>query len=236
MKRFIATLLIIIFSVSFVFASYRDVVHLKNGGIIKGTIIEQIPNQSIKIETKDGNVFVFTYDEVNKITKEREVNTENKVTKGKVRSMENLFIYNDRKKSGEFAFSLSFLLIPGAGHWYCGEVGRGFLFLGIDAALIVGMFTLGISSEEHCHYSYYSDWTYFSCYSDTYLNAFFYISLGLLAVSRILEWIDDFAAAERHNAKLRKEIGIPENMYFSFGINPKENKNIGSYLALNYKF
>ena len=47
------------FCVFFVKAqSYEDVVYLKNGSIIHGTIIEQVLNQSIKIKTKDGNIFV----------------------------------------------------------------------------------------------------------------------------------------------------------------------------------
>lgn len=50
--------------------NYEDVVYLKNGSIIHGIIIEQIPNESIKIQTKDKNVFVFKMDEVMKITKE----------------------------------------------------------------------------------------------------------------------------------------------------------------------
>jgi hypothetical protein len=51
-------------------SSYTEVVYLKNGGIIKGVIIEQVPNEKLKIETKDGNVFVYTFSEIEKITKE----------------------------------------------------------------------------------------------------------------------------------------------------------------------
>lgn len=51
-------------------SGYEDVVYLKNGGIIRGTIIEQIPNESIKIKTKDRNIFVYKMDEILKITKE----------------------------------------------------------------------------------------------------------------------------------------------------------------------
>lgn len=47
-----------------------EVVYLKNGNAIKGTIIEQIPNVSLKIQTKDGSLFVFKFDEIEKITKE----------------------------------------------------------------------------------------------------------------------------------------------------------------------
>jgi hypothetical protein len=47
-----------------------DIVYLKNGSIIKGKIIEEVPNQSIKIKTGDGNIFVYKIDEIEKITKE----------------------------------------------------------------------------------------------------------------------------------------------------------------------
>jgi hypothetical protein len=50
--------------------SYQDVVYLKNGSIIRGVIIEQIPNKSIKIETADKSVFVYQIDEIEKMTKE----------------------------------------------------------------------------------------------------------------------------------------------------------------------
>lgn len=47
-----------------------DVVTLKNGSVIKGFIVEQVPNQSIKIQTRDGNIFVYSMDEVAKLSKE----------------------------------------------------------------------------------------------------------------------------------------------------------------------
>ena len=51
-------------------ANYEDVVFLKNGSIIRGLIIEQVPNETIKIQIKDRSVFVYRMDEVEKITKE----------------------------------------------------------------------------------------------------------------------------------------------------------------------
>lgn len=49
-------------------AQAEDVVYLKNGSIIHGTITEEVPGKSLKIETKDGNVFVYKVKEVEKIT------------------------------------------------------------------------------------------------------------------------------------------------------------------------
>lgn len=47
-----------------------DVVYLKNGSVIRGIIIEQSPSQSLKIQTPDGNLFVYAMEEIARITKE----------------------------------------------------------------------------------------------------------------------------------------------------------------------
>ena len=52
-------------------SQYEDVVYLKNGTVIHGIITEQIPNKSIKIQTRDGNLFAYSMDEIDKITKEQ---------------------------------------------------------------------------------------------------------------------------------------------------------------------
>lgn len=58
--------------------NYQDVVYLKNGSIIRGVIIEQIPSKSLKIETADKSIFVCQMDEIEKITKEEKVNNKNR--------------------------------------------------------------------------------------------------------------------------------------------------------------
>lgn len=70
--RKILTLILFVFTTTLVFAqsNYQDVVYLKNGSIIRGIIIEQVPNKSIKIETLDRNIFVYQIDEIEKFTKE----------------------------------------------------------------------------------------------------------------------------------------------------------------------
>ena len=49
----------------------EDVVHLNNGSEIRGVIVEQIPNESIKIQTRDGNVLSYSIGEIERMTKER---------------------------------------------------------------------------------------------------------------------------------------------------------------------
>jgi hypothetical protein len=48
----------------------RDILYLKNGSIIKGSIIEFVPDKEIKIRTSDGSIFVFKSDEILKTEKE----------------------------------------------------------------------------------------------------------------------------------------------------------------------
>lgn len=74
--------LLTIFFLCFIFNSnaqsnYDEVLYLKNGSIIRGIIIEQIPNKTIKIQTHDRNVFVYPFEEVEKITKEPKLNNQN---------------------------------------------------------------------------------------------------------------------------------------------------------------
>jgi hypothetical protein len=56
--------------------STQDVVYLKNGSIIRGTIIEQRPGDSYKIQTGDMSIFVYKVDEIEKITKEAALKTD----------------------------------------------------------------------------------------------------------------------------------------------------------------
>jgi hypothetical protein len=73
MKYFI--LLLILFGFSFS-QEYEDVIYLKDGSEIHGMIIEQKPNEYIKIKS-GSNIFVYQMDEIDKITKEINENAVN---------------------------------------------------------------------------------------------------------------------------------------------------------------
>jgi hypothetical protein len=61
----------------------EDVVYLKNGAIVRGIIIEQVPDKTLEIMSNDKNYFIFKYDEIQKITKENELSgTEDYKKKG----------------------------------------------------------------------------------------------------------------------------------------------------------
>ena len=93
----------------------EDVVHLKSGGLIRGTIIEQIPSKSLKIKTRDGNVFIYTMDEIAKMSREP------------VMGMWHIGI---QEKNPVVSCILS-LLIPGVGQFYNGEPSKGIAHLGM---------------------------------------------------------------------------------------------------------
>lgn len=71
MKKYWAFLVLaLVTAASFGQSVAQDVVYLKNGSIIRGVILENIPNKSIKIETADRSVFVYQTDEIEKLATE----------------------------------------------------------------------------------------------------------------------------------------------------------------------
>lgn len=73
-----------------------NVVHLKNGSVLKGAILEQIPSESLKLRLCDGSVFVFKTKEIEKITLEETIMNEKKEVK-LVDSLKNKTIVPDDK-------------------------------------------------------------------------------------------------------------------------------------------
>jgi len=131
----------------------ETVVYLKNGSIIKGTVIEQVPNKSIKLKTADGNIFVCQMDDIEKITRGTVVdnNTNSNYT---VIDDNN---YNDNDESDQSSSGLS----PG----YRGSINLGyffgvgdyakdrFIFNFINGGQISPFFSLGFGTGVH----YYID-------------------------------------------------------------------------------
>jgi hypothetical protein len=77
-KSFIFTLLIVLISIVCVCQNTKqiDVVYLKNGSVIKGSVIELIVDKTVKIQTSDSSLFVFNMNEVEKIVKREIPNDE----------------------------------------------------------------------------------------------------------------------------------------------------------------
>lgn len=66
---------LLVFAITFfclasnVFAQ-SDVLYLKNGSKIKGSVVEMDPTNGVKIQTSDGSLFVYSMSDVDRITKE----------------------------------------------------------------------------------------------------------------------------------------------------------------------
>lgn len=52
-------------------AAQPDTVYLKDGSIIHGLVIEEVPGESLKIRTRSGNIFTYQMADVAKITHRR---------------------------------------------------------------------------------------------------------------------------------------------------------------------
>ena len=129
----IAVILYILIATSVLFSqqTHQDVVYLKDGSIIHGTIVEQIHNVSLKILTQDGSLFIYKMDEVLKIVKEP-YKEPPKTTIIK-------------KKSPLTSFLLSFFIV-GAGQYYNGQMLKG---LTMQAGFLGGIFMLGRDSNSN---------------------------------------------------------------------------------------
>ncbi|MCW5909019.1 MAG: hypothetical protein KIS94_14230 [Chitinophagales bacterium] len=95
--------------------SMEDVVYLKSGNIYRGIIIEQVPNESIKIQIAGGSVFSIAVSEIQKITKEQRwkspyktaeggtsVPTESKPAASRYTKQDSSYIPRYKKKKGYF--------------------------------------------------------------------------------------------------------------------------------------
>ena len=70
MKKLLLSLFIVLAGGSAYAQRTQDVVHLHNGSIIRGEVIEHVPGADVKVRTADGSVFVYKSSEIEKIEKE----------------------------------------------------------------------------------------------------------------------------------------------------------------------
>lgn len=75
MKRLILVWTLLIFALSVGAQTSKDVVKLKNGSVIKGTITQLKSAETVTITTSDGCVFVYPIDDVLEICKEDNAGT-----------------------------------------------------------------------------------------------------------------------------------------------------------------
>lgn len=187
---------------------YKDVVHLKNGSIVKGTIVENVPGDYIKIETSDGSIFVFKMREIAKFMKEKAETTR---YAGSPVSPDAAAQYETQKKLPAVGVLLSGFLLPGSGHLYAGEIGWGLGYLALESGLFVSALTVGYSSYTYAGNAYSGSYNY------TRVNGYFYVALITLGVLHVIDTIHAYFSVEGYNRNLRRKLGIPE--YYSQNVN-----------------
>ena len=180
MKQFVllsvvAFLALVAFS-SIASAEMIDVVHLKNGSIIQGTIIENIPNESLKIKTADGDVSVVEMSEVEKVTP--------KVTKPKSPATA-VGLGCGTGCLSLYLSPLTQIQIPivGIGQVYNGQYKKGLAFFGVG---LFGFYLSGVGRDDE-------EWT-------------FRDRIGELGVTLIIgSAVDAYYSAKRINLEAEKK-------------------------------
>jgi hypothetical protein len=209
-----------------------DVIHLKNGDILKGTIIENVPNDYVRIELQGGSVFTVKYVDILKFTKEKQsadVQTLQRPTKTEpsgIEDVQKMMYYEKDKKSSGTAVLLS-LVITSAGHAYAGNWGRGLLFTAGRVGGAVLALTAGIETNTYSSGGYYYSYSY----SETKITTWYYVGFGAILVFAIWEAIDASAEVDRYNENLYNK--IMGKKPFGFNIVPSKN---GTQLQFTYNF
>lgn len=192
MKSKILRTIILLAVVSLAFGLERvDVIHLKNSDIIKGVIVENVPNDYVKIELTCGSIMSYNYRDIIKFSKEtvKPPQTQSLYTS----DSQKLFMYKNLKKSPATAVVLSFLL-SSTGHAYAGNWSRGLVFTGLKIGSIVFANTVGI--DEHYAgrrngYRYYR----------TEPNVGFYFCMAGPVALSVLELVDASNEVKKYNQK-----------------------------------
>lgn len=78
--------------------SSSDVIYLVDGSVVRGTIVEEVPSETYKIETAGGSVLVFGADEVENIVRETG-------EAGTGRAYSSFYEYSSRYRSFLFGFA-----------------------------------------------------------------------------------------------------------------------------------
>ncbi|NCC19405.1 MAG: hypothetical protein EOM29_10750 [Bacteroidia bacterium] len=205
MKKIIS-LLVFVFIISFsndltAQNNYQDVVYLKNGSVIKGVIIEQIPNVSLKIKTKDENVFFYDMKDVEKMAKEE-------IIKLKIK---NNYYNNDLKTKAQTyrdpaAATLLSFFIPGIGQFYNGQTGKGIThilwYLGSSAIMYIS--TIYLTTE----YRYYTDGYLYYTFSETNTGAAIFLVAS--SASMLTAWIVSMIDANRSAKKINNQLDFAQ--------------------------
>ena len=184
--------------------NYQEIVYLKNGSIIKGIVLEQIPNVSLKMKTSDGNIFIYEMKDVEKITKEEIIG----ITKNSDK-YDSVITTSTSYRSPGLSTFLSFL-VPGAGQYYNGQgyKGKNFLLWHIAS---VGILTACSFNERRQRNN-----TYQLSEESNEISSWQYIGIAAF-ISEFTCWVYSMADANITSRDINYQLGV------NFKLNNKTN-------------
>ncbi len=202
-----------------------DVIYLKSGSVVKGTILEAVPNKSVRIQTLEGKVKSYKMNTVKKLAKETitiqeqtkpaEVKSENQVQAPEKSAVmaptpepanqdvlrKPIAFQSD--KSPALAAALSAVL-PGMGQLYNDEYfPKGMIQTALVGTGVVLALTLGTesvySSNPYTDTGYYGTYTYYRSSTSDETTAWLYVGIGVAGAAWLWSVIDAPVSASSIN-------------------------------------
>lgn len=200
-------------------ANLQDVVYLKNGSVVRGTIIEQVPGVSLKLQTNDGNIFVYNIEDVEKMTKEQSKAETHQVPTYAYSNGVGSINSTAMSERSPFVAGLLSWIVPGAGQFYNGQSKKGWGDLGLHlgSSIIMGIGT-GLMSSSYYYDSY--DYDYYYDEGQYTAGCIFMVVGGVtLFVNGICSIVDAVKSAKRINVE-KGFVMYSFNENCAFGIQP----------------
>jgi len=195
----------------------EDVVYLRNGSVIRGTIIELRPEENIRIQMRDGSILVLPFAEVERVAKEPPFAS----TQAPI----------GERKEPAVALLLS-LVLPGAGQFYNGEYGKGAAMLLCATTGLVVFFVTYPEDKVWCDYA--------GCYIEEEGSREVAMGgLALLAATSIFSILDAPFSAVRINKELGYSLGnvpISDQASVSIGFSGSRGHTRRVSVALEWRF
>ena len=150
MKKTIITLAFLLCAVAVFGQNKQEVVRLKNGSTLKGTVVGEV-DDSIAVKSTNGSVFFFATSDITERTAEA-TSLAQQVAASAQADAQPQVVYVKQKKEPGLAGFLSFL-VPGVGQFYYGNNHAGWIDLGeavvSDAMIIGGYLSCGVNAVRY---------------------------------------------------------------------------------------
>ena len=172
MIRYIAAALLMWCVTSAAVSQREDVVYLKDGTVVRGTIIDHNPGQFLRIRTVDNRVLTYSAEKIFKVARQAAASS------GK------------RRRNPASAGCLS-CIIPGLGQFYNGQPEKGCLQFGMVSGGVTYAFFVGMAELYDS----------FGGGSSDSSDAVFYGSLGIAAFAWLWSVIDAAEYAKAINER-----------------------------------